>query len=496
MLYISTRDISEKKEKVTSEVAVCRGIAPDGGLYVPEYIPTLSADTLRSLLNDDYPSRAAYILSLFFDGLAYEELLSMCRTAYSNDRFPGGAAPLVHINGPMYSLELWHGPTCAFKDMALQIMPHLFTASLRETGEKRTAYILVATSGDTGKAALEGYRDVPGVRIKVFYPTNGVSRVQKLQMMTQEGDNVSVCAIDGNFDDAQSGVKRIFADADIKCRLNDKGYFLSSANSINWGRLAPQIAYYVSAYCDLVSGGVISMGDVADICVPTGNFGNILAAYIAKRMGVPIRRLICASNANNVLTDFIATGTYDRNRTFYTTMSPSMDILISSNLERLLYFAAGPTETAAYMKSLANTGRYTVIPETHAKIKSDFSGFYVDEPGTAATIKRICETSAYLVDPHTAVGIGGAEKHLHGQTSDESAPIIICSTASPFKFAADVYRSLTGRDPSDDVSALGELSELTGKQIPQPLSRTLTLPLRHTRVVPTKDMADEIFVGL
>ena len=247
--------------------------------------------------------------------MAYE-LLSMCRSAYSNDRFPGGAAPLVLINGPMYSLELWHGPTCAFKDMALQIMPHLFTASLRETGEKRTAYILVATSGDTGKAALEGYRDVPGVRIKVFYPTNGVSRVQKLQMMTQEGDNVSVCAIDGNFDDAQSGVKRIFADADIKCRLNDKGYFLSSANSINWGRLAPQIAYYVSAYCDLVSGGVISMGDVADICVPTGNFGNILAAYIAKRMGVPIRRLICASNANNVLTDFIATGTYDRNRTF------------------------------------------------------------------------------------------------------------------------------------------------------------------------------------
>ena len=331
MKYQSTRSLNS--QPVSASEAIKNGLAPDGGLYMPTEIPAMTKEELTSLLHKDYATRAAYVLKKFLDDYTEAELLEDCRAAYGEARFPGGAAPLSHPDAQISMLELWHGPTSAFKDMALQIMPRLLSRALVKTGEKRTAMILVATSGDTGKAALEGYRDIPGIKIKVFYPVDGVSRVQKMQMITQEGENVEVSAIRGNFDDAQSGVKKIFADQKIAEALNERGVFLSSANSINWGRLAPQIVYYISVYLDMVTAQKIQMGDVIDICVPTGNFGNIFAAFIAKKMGVPLGRLVCASNKNNVLTDFFETGTYNRNRAFHTTISPSMDILMSSNLE-------------------------------------------------------------------------------------------------------------------------------------------------------------------
>ena len=369
MNYISTRGYGVKEgQPATAAGAIKQGLAPDGGLYMPENIPMLEKGELEKLAGMSYPERAATVLSKFLTDYTYEELLADCSEAYSEARFPGGAAPVSALGSKMRILELWHGPTAAFKDMALQIMPRLFVRALKKTGEKRTALILVATSGDTGKAALEGYKDVDGVKIAVFYPVDGVSRVQKLQMATQEGGNVDVFAVKGNFDDAQNGVKKIFSDLEMKKALDEKGYFFSSANSINWGRLAPQIVYYISAYCDLVSSGDIALGEKIDICVPTGNFGNIFAAYIAKRMGLPVGKFVCASNKNNILTDFLNTGVYDRNRAFHTTMSPSMDILISSNLERLLYLVAGSEQTAAYMKELNATGKYKVSDEILAKI--------------------------------------------------------------------------------------------------------------------------------
>ena len=313
MKFISTRDI-KGDSRVSAAFAIKQGLAPDGGLYVPEYIPQIDETFVTSLLSKTYPEKAAEILSLFLDDFTKEELLEYSHAAYINNTFPESVAPLAEVSDNLSVLELWHGPTAAFKDFALSIMPRLLTASLRKLGESRTALILVATSGDTGKAALEGYRDVDGIKIKVFYPVDGVSKVQKLQMATQTGNNVDVCAIRGNFDDAQTGVKKIFSDKEIAEELNAQGYFLSSANSINWGRLAPQIVYYFSAYCDLLTKNKIKYGDIVDYCVPTGNFGNILAGFIAKKMGLPVGKLVCASNTNNILTDFLSTGVYDRNR--------------------------------------------------------------------------------------------------------------------------------------------------------------------------------------
>ena len=307
MKFQSTRDLTAAK--FSAAQVIKQGLAADGGLFIPEKIPTLTEAEITALCGMDYPARAAKILGKFLSDYTEEELLADCKAAYSPESFRGGAAPLVRVDDVIHSLELWHGPTAAFKDMALQIMPRLLSRALVKTGEERTALILVATSGDTGKAALEGYKDIDRIKMAVFYPVDGVSRVQKLQMQTQTGSNVYVCAIKGNFDDAQSGVKKIFSDANIAKELNDKGYFLSSANSINWGRLAPQIVYYVSAYCDLLANGTLKMGESMNVAVPTGNFGNIFAAYLAKLMGLPIGRLICASNRNNILTDFLATGT-------------------------------------------------------------------------------------------------------------------------------------------------------------------------------------------
>lgn len=485
MKYYSTRD-TERKEGVTAAFAIKNGLAPDGGLYMPDVIPGLTADDIENLCGMDYAGRAADILSRFLPDYTKEELLSDCRAAYGSDRFDGGAAPLARLRDDIYVLELWHGPTGAFKDMALQIMPRLLSRALEKTGEKRTALILVATSGDTGKAALEGYRDVPGVKIAVFYPVDGVSRIQKLQMATQEGENVYVCAVKGNFDDAQNGVKRIFSDREAAKLLDEAGLFLSSANSINWGRLAPQIAYYVSAYCDLCTSGRISNGELIDFCVPTGNFGNIFAGYIAKQMGLPVRRFICASNTNNVLTDFFATGTYDRNRTFHTTMSPSMDILISSNLERLLSYTAGAERTRLWMKQLSEEGRYTVDADIKAKFDAEFTGCCCSESDTAGTIKETYEKYGYLSDTHTACALYGAYENSDGT-------VTVCdSTASPYKFAADVLSSLGGGRPDDAFEAFEKLNALTGVRIPESFVSLRTKPVRFERVIEPDMMLREI----
>ena len=486
MMYQSTRDPAQKKYSAAEVIKM--GLAPDGGLFIPETIPTLTVEEIVTLCKDAYPVRAAKILGKFLTDYTYEELLSDCEAAYAEISFPGGAAPLVHVHDNIYSLELWHGPTAAFKDMALQIMPRLLSRALVKTGETRDALILVATSGDTGKAALEGYKDIDRIKIMVFYPVDGVSRVQKLQMATQTGDNVNVCAIRGNFDDAQSGVKKIFSDASMAEALKNKGYVLSSANSINWGRLAPQIVYYVSAYCDLLNQSVIKMGETMDVCVPTGNFGNIFAGYIAKLMGLPIRHFVCASNQNNILTDFLRTGTYDRNRAFHLTMSPSMDILISSNLERLLCLSAGEERTATYMESLKQRGAYTVDADILTAINENFSGYFADEQETAKTIKTYFENYNYLADTHTAVALSCAEQYVATLEAEAIRPIVVDSTASPYKFAADVYKSLGKTQPADPLAALDELSAATKTEIPYPLRGLGERTVRFTEVIDAKDM--------
>lgn len=488
MNYQSTRGRSG--ESLSSAQIIKQGLALDGGLFIPESIPTLSLDEIQALCSNSYPERAAKILSKFLTDYTYDELLSDCKAAYCESSFPGGAAPVVKAKDGIYSLELWHGPTAAFKDMALQIMPRLLSRALVKTGEKRTALILVATSGDTGKAALEGYKDIDGIRMMVFYPVDGVSRVQKMQMATQTGSNVNVTAIRGNFDDAQSGVKRIFSDADAVSFLDGKGHFFSSANSINWGRLAPQIVYYVSAYCDLLSNGDIALGDKINVCVPTGNFGNIFAAYLAKLMGLPLGKLVCASNQNNILTDFLGTGRYDRNRDFHCTMSPSMDILISSNLERLLCFTAGKEKTAEYMDSLAATGVYEVSSDVKAKIDESFCGYYTDEDETSATIRKYYASYGYLADTHTAVALCAAEKYI--AESNDNTPMVVASTASPYKFAADVCKSLGMEKPEDDMDALDMLSDYSKTEITYPLRGLAEREVRFTEVIDACDMLDAV----
>ncbi|MBR0063816.1 MAG: threonine synthase, partial [Oscillospiraceae bacterium] len=461
-------------------------IADNGGLYVPDRIPLLNNSLFERLVPMIYAERAAEILSLFLDDYDKSALLSDCLKAYEGGGFTGGAAPTVKFGENKYVLELFHGPTCAFKDMALQIMPRLLSRALKMTGEKRTAYILVATSGDTGKAALEGYRDVDGVCIKVFYPVHGVSDIQKLQMSTQEGSNVFVQAIEGNFDDAQNGVKKIFADLELNKDLHSKGYILTSANSINWGRLAPQIVYYISSYADLYKQGEIKLGEKICFCVPTGNFGNIFAGYLAYRMGLPVKRFICASNKNNILTDFINTGVYDRNREFYQTISPSMDILISSNLERLLYFVAGPKKTAEYMKSLSETGRYEISKQELDEIQSIFTGGYTGEEDTKSEIRSVYNETTRLIDPHTAVAYRQAEKYAY----ETGGKVVTVSTASPYKFAADVLSAL-GQKCSGERGALSplyDLSSYTGIGIPAPLAALEGKAVRFTGAIDKADM--------
>ena len=491
MDYVSTRD---KSRKVSAAYAIANGIAPDGGLYCPTAFPALTAEDWHAMANLDYKGRAARVLGKFLTDFSGEELAEYAAKAYADDKFGGGnTAPVVPLADGKHLLELWHGPTCAFKDMALQILPHLLTASLRKTGETRTACILVATSGDTGKAALDGFHDVEGTKIMVYYPVDGVSPMQKLQMVTQEGANVEVVAIRGNFDDAQSAVKRIFTDEQTRAQLDRDGMMLSSANSINWGRLAPQIAYYISAYCDMVGSGAVKMGEKINICVPTGNFGNILAAYIAKRMGMPVGKLICASNRNNVLTDFFKKGgSYDKNRDFYTTTSPSMDILISSNLERLLFFASDYDDklVAGLMDKLAKEGSYQVAAEVFAKIDADFDAGCCDDAQAAETIRALWENERYLCDPHTAVAVRVYEDY-RARTGDKT-PTVIASTASPFKFCRSVIEALGGTLEKDDVTQLDMLTGLTGVPAPAPLAALAGKAPRFDRVVDKADILSTV----
>jgi len=486
MNYVSTRGII--KESVSAAYAIKTGLAKDGGLYMPDSIPKITEEELLQLMKSSYPERAAKIISKFLTDYTYEELLEDAKGAYAEKKFGPSPAPITKLDDNSYMLELWPGPTCAFKDMALQIMPRLFTRALRKCGEDKTALILVATSGDTGKAALEGYRDIAGTKIKVFYPSDGVSKVQKLQMQTQEGENVSVSGIVGNFDDAQSGVKKIFADKAVAEKLAESGVFLSSANSINWGRLVPQIVYYVSAYCDMVKCGAVKFGDKIDVCVPTGNFGNIFAGYIAKLMGTPIEKLVCASNVNNVLTDFLRTGTYNRNRDFHATISPSMDILISSNLERLLYVTLGCEKTAEYMQKLASDGEYSLSKEELALIRESFVGYYTSEEETRKTIRDTYENKNCLIDTHTAVAIHATESYANDSKAERK--ILAVSTASPYKFARDVYLSVSDKEPTSDLSALSELSELTGVEIPAPLANLAGKAVIHKQVIDRNEMED------
>ncbi|MBQ1966838.1 MAG: threonine synthase, partial [Clostridia bacterium] len=386
MLYTSTRD---KSVKVESAYAIAQGISKDGGLFVPTEIPQIDKAFIDSLVPLSYIERAKKVLSLYLTDFTAEEIDMCVSGAYAEGKFSSDkVAPVKKIKEGENILELWRGPTCAFKDMALQLLPYLLTVSAKKTVADKTIVILVATSGDTGKAALEGFKDVPGTKIMVFYPDDGVSPMQKLQMTTQAGENVAVSAIKGNFDDAQSGVKKIFTDKEVAKKLSENGMMFSSANSINWGRLVPQIVYYVSAYCDMIENGEIKNGDEMNVVVPTGNFGNILAAYYAKKMGVPVGKLICASNANNVLTDFLKTGVYDRNRKFFTTTSPSMDILISSNLERLLFHLADENDEtiAKWMNELSTDGKYEVTADVKEKVVSLFDADCCDDEETKATI--------------------------------------------------------------------------------------------------------------
>ena len=489
MNYYSTRD---HQQIVSAAQAIACGLAPDGGLFVPESLPEVSAQQLQALCGMTYQQRAVTIMRPFLSEFTDAELERFTAAAYGSQFDDPAVAPVHRLDDATAFLELWHGPTCAFKDMALQILPYLLTASLKKCGEQRQVCILVATSGDTGKAALEGFCDVPGVKITVFYPCDGVSPMQKRQMITQKGDNVFVSAVRGNFDDAQTGVKKIFANPDYARRAEEEGFFFSSANSINWGRLAPQIVYYISAYCDLVKENEIFEGDVVNVCVPTGNFGNIFAAYLAREMGLPLGKLICASNSNCVLTDFIESGEYDRTREFYKTMSPSMDILVSSNLERLLYVIGGPSLASSCMNELSETGKYKVPYAMLEQIHEVFQGYFCSETETSEVIRSTFEDTGYLTDPHTAVGLGCAKKYI--EESGDSRKVILASTANPYKFPADVLSCLgieCDSDKPEDI--ISTLEEASGEKAPAQLTRTLSMPVRFDGVVDSDDMISVIF---
>lgn len=471
MQYQSTRNPGTV---VTSSEAIVRGLGPDGGLFVPHSFPKADLEGWKNL---SYPELAEKVLAGFLTD--YDAaFLKQATAATYGDAFAGKAGEVVKVRDGLFSLELWHGPTCAFKDYALQLMPRLLVEAKKNLGRTETTRILVATSGDTGKAALAGYAGLNGIEIEVFYPNAGTSEIQRLQMATQTGDNVQVYAVEGNFDDAQTGVKKVFGDAEVAAQLEARDIRLSSANSINWGRLVPQIVYYFYAYFRLVEQGAAAWGEVVDFCVPTGNFGDILAGYYAKQMGLPVGKLICASNRNNVLTDFIRTGTYDARRTFYKTTSPSMDILISSNLERLLYHVSGSAEQVkTWMQELAKTGVYTVDADTLARIRENFGCGCADDAESAAEIRARFEEDHYLCDTHTAVAFRVAEQ------CRSSAPMVVLSTASPFKFPRDVLTALGEEAPASDFAAMEALTAKTGCTAPESLRVLNTLPVRFDTVI-------------
>ena len=474
-----------------SAEAIVKGIAGNGGLYVPQSIPVIDDAFITGLTDMDYCGRAQAIVSLFLTDYTAGELADCIGQAYGGGHFGHPmVAPVVSVQSGISVLELWHGPTSAFKDMALQLLPRLLTVGRQKIGETAEIAILTATSGDTGKAALEGFRDVPQTRIIVFYPHGGVSEIQRLQMVTQEGNNVAVIAVEGNFDDAQNGVKAIFGDAALNRQLADDGVQLSSANSINWGRLAPQIVYYFSAYADLVRQGTIQTNEKVNFVVPTGNFGNILAAYYAWKMGLPVHKLICAANSNNVLTDFLTTGCYDRRRPFHKTQSPSMDILISSNLERLLYHATdGDTARLnKWMEELTGAGYYRIDADLLAELQQFFWSGWADDSQTSATIKNVYETAGYTCDPHTAVAWRVADEYQR-QTGD-TRHMVVVSTASPFKFNEAVLSALgISAAGQDEFGSLDKLSGHIGWPVPEPLAALKHKHQRHQTICGKDDMA-------
>ena len=491
MYYNSTRNSGCV---VTAAQAIAQGISQEGGLFVPETLPGLSREDLEKMIGMSYNEKAKMVLSRFLTDFTSEELDYCVDSAYNDRKFDSAnISEISRVGDSAYLLELWHGPTCAFKDMALQLLPYLVTTSSRKTAPDKEIVVLVATSGDTGKAALEGFADVPHTRMLVFYPENGVSDMQKLQMTTQSGENVSVCAIKGNFDDAQSGVKKIFTDPVIAAELEKNGQMFSSANSINWGRLVPQIVYYIAAYTTLVEQGEIEMGETVNVTVPTGNFGNILAAYYAKLMGLPIGKLICASNRNRVLTDFIRTGVYDRNRDFYTTTSPSMDILISSNLERLLYQLCGRDDAVIrdWFGKLSSEGKYAVSDSVKEKLQADFWGGFCDDQETAETIKKTFNEYGYLCDTHTAVAVKVYQDYT-AQTGDKTK-CIIASTASPYKFNDAVLAAITDEAiPADPFEQAEMLSRISGTTPPASLMELKTKKVRFTDSVEKQQMVEKV----
>ena len=500
MIYESTRN---RKTKVSASEAIVKGISDEGGLFVPDSLPYYKKETISKMVKADYMGIAKIILSDFLSDFTEEEIDDSLNNAYLKGNFENDSPAPVYMNlknNEIFILELFHGPTCAFKDIALQLLPQLLTKSLRKTCPDKKAVILVATSGDTGKAALEGFKNVENTIAMVFYPQNGVSQMQKLQMVTQEGTNVKVCAVKGNFDDIQTEIKRIFTDEKLILKLKEKSMIFSSANSINWGRLLPQIVYYFSAYCNLLKHDKIKPGEKVNFVVPTGNFGNILAGFYAKEMGLPINKLICASNSNCVLTDFIKTGTYNKNREFYLTNSPSMDILVSSNLERLIYhlYNKDSEKVASLMNNLKNQGFYSVDKGVKEKMSELFYGAYCDCEETEKTIKTVFKEHNYLCDTHTAVAFN-VYKQYKDETKDKTKTIIL-ATASPYKFAPSVFKSLFvddfDKDKMDENEIIRIISDKTNTIVPVPISSVRKKQIRFLETCAIPDISDYVINNL
>ena len=485
MQFFSTRD---HNRVVSASQAIAQGLSDEGGLFVPQSFPQVDVKAICAL---DYPEMAAAIVGQYLTDYSQEFLQEAAKATYGA-AFGGKAGYLAPVSDEVYSLELWHGPTCAFKDYALQLMPKLLVEAKKNLDRTEKTLILVATSGDTGKAALDGYHDIPGVEIAVFFPTGGTSEIQRLQMVTQEGENVAVYAVRGNFDDAQTGVKKVFGDPAIAAELAKRNIRLSSANSINWGRLLPQIIYYFSAYCQLMNSGEIDYeGEKVNFVVPTGNFGDILAAYYAMQMGLPVGHLICASNENNVLTDFIRTGTYDRRRPFHTTISPSMDILVSSNLERLLYLLSGDDKLIAdLMKQLSENGEYEVPADMLEKLHELFWASFCDDEGAKTAIGKVWKDDHYLCDTHTAVAWDVAQQYKK-ENADHNA-VVVLSTASPYKFPAAVLEGIGESAKGDEFDVMEQLHDVTGVPVPKNLADLRSRAGRHRDVIDRGEMLDYV----
>ena len=488
VMYQSTRG---KVEPVTASQAILKGLSEDGGLFVPTQIPALDV-SMDELSRMTYQETAYQVMSRLLTDFTEEELRTCINRAYDKKFDTDVIAPLKEADGAYY-LELFHGPTIAFKDMALSILPYLMTTAARKNNVKNEIVILTATSGDTGKAALAGFADVPGTKIIVFYPKSGVSPIQEKQMVTQKGDNTYVIGIKGNFDDAQTGVKKMFSNKELAKVMNDNGFQFSSANSINIGRLVPQVVYYVKAYADLLKQGALKAGEPMNVVVPTGNFGNILASYYAKQMGIPIGKFVCASNKNKVLFDFFETGKYDRNREFYVTTSPSMDILISSNLERMIYRIAGndAKQCAKFMAALTKDGEYVITDAMKAEL-SEFFGAFGSEEETAVKIKEVYDKEGYVMDTHTAVAAVAYDKYK-AATGDDKTPTVIASTASPYKFTRSVMDAIDpAYDAEDDFELVDELNKVSKTAIPKAIEEIRTAPVLHDTVCETAGMEDEV----